>query len=132
MSQLSRDEMVSYARAILRFIAPGQTYGEGWCALWHQQVPTSMLTTKTRVEMKVEEGREMICLYDVRSWNPGMRMGKNFKSGPGVADLRWKVAVGWVAYLRFLGEVTSYIHGKDPEAATKEKARKPRGPAPKR
>ena len=44
-----------------------------------------------------------------------MRLGPKVKSGPGAHCPHWKRQVGWVAFLRLIVEITSHLHGKNPE-----------------
>ena len=108
LSMLSRDQLVSYSRALLAFITGGQFSGQGECEMWKQPVPLSVLSSKTRKAMKLEVWAEEMCLDHVRSWNPGMRIGSRFKAGPGKNCSLWKIPMGWVPYLRCIVEVISW------------------------
>ena len=44
-----------------------------------------------------------------------MRLGPKVKTGPGAHCPHWKRQVGWIAFLHLIVEITSHLHGKNPE-----------------
>ena len=133
LSQMDRGQVVAHARAILSFLAPNQVNGEGECPLWEVEVSTSAIPAKIRKSVGLGQGEEAISLAGFRSWNPAMRLGRNFKQGPGADCPLWRRGCGWVPYLRLVIVILTHLHQRDPEAdAMGVKAPKPKGPPPKR
>ena len=44
-----------------------------------------------------------------------MRLGPKVKTGPGAHCPIWKRQVGWIAFFRLIVDITSHLHGKNPE-----------------
>lgn len=108
---LTRDQIVTYARQILNHVLPkDQTRGCGNFEEWEQQVPASCLSEKTRDALNLQAGQQ-ICLEDIRSWDPGMRLGSKYTQGPGKDDQNWKVKISWPKFNRALIEIFCIMFG---------------------
>ena len=130
---MDRGQVVAHTRAILSFLSPNHVNGEGVCPLWEVEVPTATILAKVRRSVGLGQGEEAICLAAFRSWNPAMRLGRNFKQGPGADCPLWRRSCGWIPYLRLIIVILSHLHQRDPEADTLGvKAPKPKGPPPKK
>lgn len=115
LSRMDRGQVVSNVRSLLSFISPGSVNGEGECPAWKRVVPTARISSKIKKAVGLEDNIEYVALKDFRSWSPGMRLGRNFKAGPGASCSFWRRKAPWIPFLRLVIAVVSLLYGKSPE-----------------
>ena len=109
---MTRDQIITYARQILVHVVPEhQTRGFGTLDEWEHQVPTALLSEKTRAALNVQAGMQ-ISLEEIRSWCPGMQLGSRYTQGPGKDDQNWKIKLSWPKFNRALVEIFCVMYGR--------------------
>ena len=110
---VTRDEIVTYARQILNHVVPrGQIRGCGTLEEWDHRVPAASLSEKTRAALNVGVGVQ-ISLEEIRSWDPGMKIGSRYHQGPGKDDQNWVVKMSWPKFNRALIEIFCVMYGRE-------------------